>query len=70
LAKKTAKINGATKGALTKLDIIYPSCRGARNYGDLPNEAKDFIKEVETRSGIPIVFIGTGPGALDLIDRR
>ena len=70
LAKKTARINGATKGALTKLDIIYPSCRGARNYGDLPNEAKDFIKEVETRSGIPIVFIGTGPGALDLIDRR
>jgi len=70
LAKKTAKINGATKGAMTKLDIIYPSCRGARNYGDLPNEAKDFIKEVETRTGIPIVFIGTGPGALDLIDRR
>lgn len=70
LAKKTAKINGATKGAMTKLDIIYPSCKGARNYGDLPNEAKDFIKEVETRTGIPIVFIGTGPGALDLIDRR
>jgi adenylosuccinate synthase len=70
LAKKTAKINGATKGAMTKLDIIYPSCRGARNYGDLPNEAKDFIKEVENRTGIPIVFIGTGPGALDLIDRR
>jgi len=70
LAKKTAKINGATKGAMTKLDIIYPSCRGARNYEDLPNEAKDFIKEVETRTGIPVVFIGTGPEALDLIDRR
>ncbi len=70
LAKKTAKINGATQGAMTKLDCIYPTCRSARKYSDLPKEAKDFIKEVETRTGVPIVFIGTGPDALDLIDRR
>ena len=70
LAKKTAKINGATQAAMTKLDCIYPSCRGARKYSDLPKEAKDFIKEVETRTGVPIMFIGTGPDALDLIDRR
>ena len=70
LAKKNAKINGATQGAMTKLDVIYPSCRAARKYSDLQKEAKDFIKEVETRTGVPIVFIGTGPGALDLIDRR
>jgi adenylosuccinate synthase len=70
LAKKNAKINGATQGAMTKLDCIYPNCRSARNYSDLPVEAKDFIKEVETRTGVPIVFIGTGPDALDLIDRR
>jgi adenylosuccinate synthase len=70
LAKKTAKINGATKGAITKLDCIYPTCRSARKYSDLPKEAKEFIKEVETRTGVPIVFIGTGPDALDLIDRR
>ncbi len=70
LAKKTAKINGATQAAMTKLDCIYPSCKGARKYSDLPKEAKDFIKEAETRTGVPIVFIGTGPDALDLIDRR
>jgi adenylosuccinate synthase len=70
LAKKTAKINGATLGAMTKLDCIYPTCKSARKYSDLPKEAKDFIKEVETRTGVPIVFIGTGPDALDLIDRR
>jgi adenylosuccinate synthase len=70
LAKKTARINGATIGAMTKLDVIYPSCRAARKYGDLPVEAKDFIKEVETRTGVPIMLIGTGPEALDLIDRR
>jgi adenylosuccinate synthase len=70
LAKKTAKINGATQAAMTKLDCIYPSCRSARKYSDLPKEAKDFIKEVEDKTGVPIVFIGTGPDALDLIDRR
>jgi len=70
LAKKTAKINGATMSAVTKLDVIYPSCKGARKYGDLPNEAKEFIKEVEKRTGVPVMFIGTGPEALDLIDRR
>jgi adenylosuccinate synthase len=70
LAKKTAKINGATQAALTKLDIIYPECKGSRKYDDLSKDAKEFIKEVETRTGVPVMFIGTGPDALDLIDRR
>ncbi len=70
LARKTAKINGATMAAMTKLDVIYPGCKGARKYGDLSKDAKDFIKEVETRTGVPVMFIGTGPDALDLIDRR
>jgi adenylosuccinate synthase len=70
LAKKTARINGATQAAMTKLDCIYPSCRSARKFDDLPKEAKEFIKEVETRTSVPVAFIGTGPDALDLIDRR
>jgi adenylosuccinate synthase len=70
LAKKNAKINGATQAAMTKLDVIYPSCQGARKFDDLPKEAKAFIKEVEIRTGVPVTLIGTGPGALDLIDRR
>ncbi len=70
LAKKTAKINGATQAALTKLDSLFPSCRGAKKYSDLPAEAKDFVKEVETRTGVPVVLIGTGPEALDIVDRR
>ena len=70
LAKKTAKINGATQAALTKLDSLFPTCKGARKFDVLPNEAKQFIKEVEKRTGIPVVLIGTGPEALDIIDRR
>jgi adenylosuccinate synthase len=70
LAKKTAKINGATQAALTKLDCLFPKCNAVRKFEDLPVEAKEFIKEVETRTGVPVTLIGTGPDALDIIDRR
>ena len=70
LAKKTAKVNGATQAALTKLDVLFPSCRSSRKYGDLPADAKNFVKEVENATGIPVAIIGTGPDALDIIDRR
>ncbi len=70
LAKKTAKINGATQGAMTKLDCIFPSCRSVKKYSDLPKEAKEFIKEVEDKTGVPITLIGTGPEAMDIVDRR
>jgi adenylosuccinate synthase len=70
LAKKTAKINGATQAALTKLDCIFPACAGKRNFDDLSKEAKQFVKEVETRTGVPVTIIGTGPDALDIIDLR
>jgi adenylosuccinate synthase len=70
LAEKTAKINGATQAAVTKLDSMFPECRGARRFDALPNEAKQFIKEIENRTGIPVILIGTGPEALDIVDRR
>ncbi len=70
LARKAAKINGATQSALTKLDCIFPKCRGAREFSDLPQEAREFIAEVENRTGVPVALIGTGPEALEIIDRR
>ncbi|MEM3626406.1 MAG: adenylosuccinate synthetase [Candidatus Bathyarchaeia archaeon] len=70
LAKKAVMINGATQAALTKIDSIYPQCRGAKNYEQLPTEAKQFIDEIEKQTGIPVVLIGTGPDILDIIDRR
>lgn len=70
LAKKTARINGATQAAVTKLDCLFTGCQGARKFSDLPADAKEFIKEVETRTGMPVALIGTGPEALDIIDRR
>jgi adenylosuccinate synthase len=70
LAKKNAKINGATKAAVTKLDCIFPECKSANKFDDLSKDAKQFIKEVEKRTGISVALIGTGPEALDIIDRR
>lgn len=69
-AKKALMINGATQIALTKLDILYPKCKGARNYNELPEDAKKFVTKIEEETGIPTVLIGTGPEALDIIDRR
>ncbi|RJS79169.1 adenylosuccinate synthetase [Candidatus Bathyarchaeota archaeon] len=70
LAKKAVKVNGATQAAVTKLDILYPKCKGVRNYDELPEDAKKFINEIEKQTGIPVVLIGTGPDASDIIDRR
>jgi adenylosuccinate synthase len=70
LARKNARINGATQAAMTKLDCLFPNCRNARKFDDLSKDAKQFIEKVEKRTGVPVVLIGTGPEALDIIDRR
>ena len=70
LAKKAVTINGATEAAVTKLDCVYPQCKSARAYDELPEEAKQFINKIEEQTRIPVALIGTGPDALDIIDRR
>ena len=70
LAKKAVTVNGATQTALTKLDVLYSECKGVREYDKLPQEAKQFINAIEKQTGISVVLIGTGPEALDIIDRR
>jgi adenylosuccinate synthase len=70
LARKAVMINGATHLAVTKLDCIFPECQGVRAYKQLPMEAKQFIERIEAEAKVPVSLIGTGPDALDLIDRR
>jgi adenylosuccinate synthase len=70
LARKNAKINGATQAAVTKLDCMFPECRSVQKYDELSKDAKKFIEEIEKRTEVPVVLIGTGPEALDIIDRR
>jgi adenylosuccinate synthase len=70
LAKKAVRLNSATEAVLTKMDVIYPSCKGVKNFDKLPKEAKDFIEKVENEIRIPVALIGTGPSTYDIIDRR
>lgn len=70
LARKVTKIHGATETAITKLDILYPSCKNATSYDQLPQDAKNLLARVEEATGVPVAIVGTGPGALDIIDRR
>lgn len=70
VAKKAVSIHSATAAAVTKLDCLYPECKGVREFDELPREAKLFVSKVEDHTGIPVVLIGTGPEALDIIDRK
>ena len=70
LAKKSIRINSATQIALTKLDIIFPECKGVKEYSKLTKEATKFIENIESEAGIPVTIIGTGAEINDTIDRR
>jgi adenylosuccinate synthase len=70
LARRAAMINGATQIALTKLDVLYPECRGARDYGMLTRDARGFVERIESELGLPVTLIGTGPELEEVIDLR
>jgi adenylosuccinate synthase len=70
LARRAKMINGATMIALTKLDVLYPYCRGAKEYAELGADAKKFVKKIEDEVKVPVTLIGTGPSVEELIDRR
>ena len=62
-------LNGATKAAITKVDVIFPECKGARFYEELSKEAKKFVEKIEKAIQVPVTLIGTGPGTLEIVDR-
>ncbi len=70
LAKKSIQINSATQIALTKLDIVFPQCKGIKDYSKLTKEAMQFVENIESETGLPVTIIGTGAEISDTIDRR
>ncbi len=70
LARKAVTLNGATQLAITKLDTVFPACQGAKVFEKLPAEARRFVEGIEQKTGVRAALIGTGPDALDIIDRR
>jgi adenylosuccinate synthase len=63
-------LNGATQAAVTKIDVLFPECKGAKSDQELSKEAKAFIENIEREIKIPVTLIGTGPSALEMVDRR
>jgi len=70
LAKKAVMLNSATQIAITKLDVLFPSCVHKTSYESLDGEAKSFIRNIEDKLGAPVTLIGTGPAINDIVDRR
>jgi len=70
LAKRAVMLNGATQAAVTKVDILFPECKGVKSYDELSKEAKNFIHEIEEKIKVPVALIGTGPGTSEIVDVR
>jgi adenylosuccinate synthase len=70
LAKRAVMLNGATQAAVTKIDVLFPECKGATSHTRLSIDAKAFIENIEKEIKIPVTLIGTGPSALEMVDRR
>lgn len=70
LAKRAVMLNGATQAAVTKIDVVFPECKGVKSYDELSQGAKKFAERVEKEIGVPVTLFGTGPGALEIVDRR
>lgn len=70
LAKRAVMLNSATQLAVTKLDVAFQNCAGVRKYEELPDDARTFIENIESRLGVRVALMGTGPHAHDIIDRR
>jgi adenylosuccinate synthase len=70
LAKKAVKMNSATQIALTKLDTVFPECKGLTSDKKLSPAAREFIDEIESKLQVPVTIIGTGPRTQDIIDSR
>jgi len=70
LAKKAIRLNSATELAITKLDVVFPSSAGKREFSKLSTEARRFIENIEGESGLKVTLIGTGAELTQVIDRR
>ncbi len=67
LLKRAARANGATKLAVTKVDVLFPKAKGVTSWSDLPKEAKVWLLDLEKEIGVPVCYVGTGPEAMETV---
>lgn len=64
------RLNGVSMLAVMFIDYINCQDRGVREFENLSDQSKSYIHSIEDRYGVFVGLIGTGPGELDIIDRR
>ena len=62
-----ANFLGKVKPVFKTMPGWQKTTNGIRNYKDLPNEAKLFIKEIEKQTGVKVSYISTGPERENII---
>lgn len=67
MAKRAARINGATQIAVTKLDILFPECSHARRREALSEECLSFLRKIQDETRVPVTLVSTGPETEDTI---
>lgn len=70
MAKYACMINSATQIALTCVDYLDKSVKGAREYRELTEKIKEFIRKLEDETKVPVTIVSTGPDLKDTIDLR
>jgi len=67
MAKRAARVNGATQIAVTKVDVLFPECFQVRRKESLSQRCIEFLKKVQDETGVPVAIVGTGPEAEDTV---
>jgi len=67
MAKRAARINGATQIAVTKLDILFPECSHTRRIESLSKECLSFLRKIQDETGVPVTIVSTGPETEDTV---
>lgn len=67
LAKNAVLINRPTQLAINGLDYLNAQNRGVLQVGELTSEARHFVAHLETYTGVPCTFLGTGPSLREVI---
>jgi len=70
LVKKATIVNKPTQIALNGVDYIDYVNKGLKNFDALTENAKKFIRSIESETKTEVDFVGTGPANEEIIDRR
>ncbi len=70
LARKAVQVNGPTRLALNGLDYLDYCNVGTKQQNELCPKARNFIRELEGKVGVPIDYLGVGPSLSQIICRE